>query len=88
MTIFGPDFFIQFVLSYRGPLDVNNGQYVRSHKTIFLHYLETWLAVDLIAVMPIGLIYCWCAPRGSLRPPPRPRALAPSRVLSFAPGTG
>ena len=35
------------------------GQYVRSHKKIFLHYLETWLVVDLIAVLPIGTLYCW-----------------------------
>ena len=35
-----------------------------------MHYLETWLIVDLIAVLPIGLIYCSLAGE-SMCPTPR-----------------
>ncbi|KAM4702040.1 voltage-gated inwardly rectifying potassium channel KCNH3 [Discoglossus pictus] len=50
-------FILDIVLNFRTTFVSQSGQVVFSSRLIFLHYVRTWFLVDLLAALPVDLLY-------------------------------
>ncbi|KAG9491464.1 hypothetical protein GDO78_000130, partial [Eleutherodactylus coqui] len=50
-------FILDIILNFRTTFVSQSGQVVFSSRLIFLHYIRTWFLLDLLAALPVDLLY-------------------------------
>uniref|UniRef100_A0A8C5M2C9 Voltage-gated inwardly rectifying potassium channel KCNH3 n=1 Tax=Leptobrachium leishanense TaxID=445787 RepID=A0A8C5M2C9_9ANUR len=50
-------FILDIILNFRTTFVSQSGQVVFSSRLIFLHYIRTWFILDLLAALPVDLLY-------------------------------
>ncbi|XP_073419560.1 voltage-gated inwardly rectifying potassium channel KCNH3 isoform X3 [Dendrobates tinctorius] len=50
-------FILDIILNFRTTFVSESGQVVFSSRLIFLHYIRTWFLLDLLAALPVDLLY-------------------------------
>lgn len=52
-------FVLDIVLNFRTTYVSTSGQVVYDARSIYIHYVTSWLSVDLIAALPFDLLYAF-----------------------------